>query len=67
MLTLLISLLFVGALVFAGIGICKAFSLIVAHVKEHPEAGKAILEHVFLPLFGNKKESPAGEKPANPE
>jgi len=64
MLTLLISLLFVGALVMAGIGIWKAFSQIAAHVQEQPEAGKAIFEHVFLPLFGRKKEPTTRDHPA---
>jgi hypothetical protein len=54
MLTLLISLLFVGTLVAAGFGICKACSLIATHVQEHPTAGKALYEHVFLPLFARR-------------
>lgn len=65
MLTLLFSLLFIAALVMAGIGIWKAFSQIAAHVQEQPEAGKAIFEHVFLPLFGRKKEPTARDHPAN--
>jgi len=67
MLDLLLMFSLIAILFFVGVGICKAFSKIASHVQEHPEAGKAIYEHVFLPLFGNKKESPAGEKPANPE
>ncbi len=62
MFSFLMATLFVGALVMAGIGICKAFSLISVHVQDHPEAGKAIFEHVFMPLFGSKK-GPQAEKP----
>ena len=65
MLTLLVSLLFVGTLVLAGFGIGKAFTQIAAHVQEHPDAGKAIYEHILLPLFGKKKESSASDRPAN--
>jgi len=50
----------------AGIGICKAISQIAAHVQGHPEAGKALFEHLFVPLFGTKKEPTDKDRPANP-
>ncbi len=62
MLSFITTVLFVGALVMAGIGICKAFSLISQHVQEHLEAGKAIFEHVFMPLFGSRKARPQQEE-----
>ena len=50
----------------AGIGICKAISQIAAHVQGHPEAGKALFEHLFVPLFGTKKEPTDKDRPVNP-
>ncbi len=65
---LVLMLLLVGFLVMAGagIGICKVISQIAAHVQGHPEAGKALFEHLFVPLFGTKKEPTDKDRPANP-
>jgi len=65
MFDVLLILLLVGFLVMAGIGICKAISQIAAHVQGHPEAGKALFEHLFVPLFGAKKEPTDKDRPAN--
>ena len=64
----LVLMLLVVLLVMAGavIGICKAISQIAAHVQGHPEAGKALFEHLFVPLFGAKKEPTGEDRPANP-
>ena len=66
MFDVLLMLLLVGALVMAGIGICQAISQIAVHVQGHPEAGKALFEHLFVPLFGAKKEPTDKDRPANP-
>jgi hypothetical protein len=58
MFDLFLLIVVVGALVLAGIGVQKAFGLIAAHVRGHPEAGKALYDHLFLPLFSGKKSSP---------
>ena len=65
MLTFIFTVLFFGALVMLGIGIYKAFALIAAHVRQHPEAGKAIFDHVFMPLFEDSKAPKASEPQAN--
>lgn len=64
----LVLMLLAGFVVMAGaaIGICKAISQIAAHVQGHPEAGKALFEHLFVPLFGTKKEPTNKDRPANP-
>lgn len=64
----LVLMLLAGFVVMAGagIGICKAISQIAAHVQDHPEAGKALFEHLFVPLFGAKKEPTDKDRPANP-
>ncbi len=66
MFDVLLILLLVGFLVMAGIGICQAISKVAAHVQGHPEAGKALFEHLFVPLFGTKKEPTDKDSPANP-
>ncbi len=64
MLDLLFMLLIVGGLVVVGWGICMALGQIATHMRGNPEAVKAIIEHVFMPLFGDKKvpdrKSPPG-------
>ncbi len=56
MLDLLFMLLIVGGLVMFGWGICIALGQIATHMRGNPDAVKAIVEHVFMPLFGVKKE-----------
>jgi hypothetical protein len=56
MLDLLFMLLIVGGLVVFGWGICLALGQIATHMRGNPDAVKAIVEHVFMPLFGVKKE-----------
>jgi hypothetical protein len=67
MFSFLISTLFVAALLFLGIAIYKAFAQVAAHVRRHPEAGKAIFDHVFMPLFEERKAPNASEPKANPD
>lgn len=64
----LVLMLLAGFVVMAGagIGICQAISKVAAHVQGHPEAGKALFEHLFVPLFGAKKEPTDKDRPANP-
>ncbi len=56
MLDFLFMLLIVGGLVLFGWGVCMALGQIATHMRGNPDAVKAIVEHVFMPLFGGKKE-----------
>lgn len=56
MLDFLFMLLIVGGLALFGWGICTAFGQITTHMRGNPAAVAAIVEHVFMPLFGVKKE-----------
>ena len=70
MFDLFLLIVVVGALVLAGIGVHKAFGLIAAHIRGHPAAGKALYDHLFLPLFGDKassKREPPDESVVVPE
>lgn len=66
MLTFIFTVLFFGALLMLGIGIYKAFALVAAHVRQHPEAGKAIFDHVFMPVFGTPKTDSTDGKQDGP-
>ena len=61
------TVLFFGALLVLGISIYKAFAQVASHVRRNPEAGKAIFDHVFMPLFEERKASNANEPTANPD
>jgi hypothetical protein len=65
MVDVLLMILIVGGLALFIYGICKAVTQVAAHVQGHPEAGKALFEHLFVPLFGGKKEPP-GKDQVNP-
>lgn len=65
MLSFMTTVLFFGALLMLGIGIYKAFAQVAAHVRRNPEAGKAIFDHIFMPLFEEGKASKASEPKAN--
>jgi hypothetical protein len=56
MLDFLILILIVGGLLLFAWGICEALGRVAAHARGNPDAAKAIVEHVFMPLFGTKKE-----------
>lgn len=56
MLDLLFMLLIVGGLILFAWGVCEALGQIARHMRGNPDAVKAIVEHVFMPLFGVKKE-----------
>jgi hypothetical protein len=64
MLDFLILILIVGGLVLIGYGLFEALGRIATHMRGNPEAANAIVQHVFMPLFGGKKEperkSPSG-------
>jgi hypothetical protein len=66
-LTFITTVLFFGALLLLGIGIYKAFAQVAAHVRRNPEAGKAIFDHVFMPLFEEGKAPKSSEPKANPD
>jgi F0F1-type ATP synthase membrane subunit c/vacuolar-type H+-ATPase subunit K len=61
------TVLFFAALLVLGIGIYKAFSQVAAHVRRNPEAGKALFDHVFMPLFEERKAPNASEPTTNPD
>lgn len=63
MLEFISTLLVFAALIAFIIGICKACEQIATHMKGNPEAIKAIIEHVFVPLFGGNKESDGKSSP----
>jgi len=56
MLDLLFVLLIFGGLMVFVWGVCEALSQVATHMRGNPDAVKAIVEHVFMPLFGVKKE-----------
>ena len=56
MLDLLFVLLVFGGLMAFVWGVCMALGQVATHMRGNPEAVKAIIEHVFMPLFGDKKE-----------
>jgi hypothetical protein len=56
MLDFLVLILIVGGLLLFAWGVCDALGRIATHMRGNPEAAKAIVEHVFMPLFGSKKE-----------
>lgn len=53
----LFMLLMVGGVALLGWGVFEALGRIAAHMRGNPDAAKAIVEHVFMPLFGGKKET----------
>ncbi len=60
-------LLLASVVALVALGIRKAFSQIAAHVQENPEAGKAIYEHVFMPLFRSAKRPGGADQQAKPD
>jgi uncharacterized protein YneF (UPF0154 family) len=64
MLDFLVLILIVGGLLLFAWGVFEALGKIASHMRDNPDAAKAIVEHVFMPLFGGKKEpernTPAG-------
>lgn len=67
MLSFITTVLFFVALFCLGMAIYKAVTQVADHVRRNPEAGKALFDHLFMPLFGDKKESKATEPKANPD
>ncbi len=55
MLDFITTVLFFGALLLLGIGIYKAIAQVAEHVRRNPEAGKALFDHLFMPLFSAGK------------
>lgn len=55
MLAFITTVLFFGALLLLGIGIYKAITQVAEHVRRTPEAGKALFDHLFMPLFAVRK------------
>lgn len=68
MLDFITTVLLFGVPLLLGIGIYKAIAQVAEHVRQHPEAGKALYEHLFLPLFSNKPTSPDNNnnRPSSP-
>jgi hypothetical protein len=56
MVDFLFMILIVGGLCVIGWGVIEAFGRIATHMRGNPDAAKAIVEHVFMPLFGGRKE-----------
>jgi hypothetical protein len=48
--------------VYAGL-LVLAFRRVAWHLQGHPEAVKAVTEHVLLPLLGRKKDNLEKKKP----
>ena len=67
MLSFITTLFFFGALLLVGIGIYKSIAQVAEHVRQHPEAGKALFDHLFMPLFSKGKEAKPDESPAKAE
>lgn len=63
MLSFITTVLFFGALLLLGVGIYKAIAQVAEHVRRHPEAGKALFDHLFMPLFGDGKRNANGDEP----
>ena len=64
MLSFITSVLFLGALLLLGIGIYKAIAQVAEHVRRNPEAGKALFDHLFMPLFAERKaQADTGDDP----
>lgn len=64
MLSFMTSVLFLGALLLLGIGIYKAIVQVAEHVRRNPEAGKALFDHLFMPLFADRKpQADTGDDP----
>jgi hypothetical protein len=67
MLSFITTVFFFAALLGLGVGLYKAFAQVAAHVRRNPEAGKAIFDHLFMPLFEEGKAPKANEPTANPD
>lgn len=67
MLSFMTTVLFLGALLMLGIGIYKAIAQVADHVRRNPEAGKALFDHLFMPLFSKGKEAKTDDSPAKAE
>lgn len=47
--------------------IYKAIAQVADHVRRNPEAGKALFDHLFMPLFSKGKEAKSDDAPAKVE
>ena len=63
MLSFITTVMVFGALLLLGIGIYKATVQVADHVRRNPEAGKALFDHLFMPLFGDSKSKANGDEP----
>lgn len=64
MLSFITTVLFFAAMFFVGMAIYKAIAQVADHVRRHPEAGKALYDHLFMPLFADRKaKSDTGDEP----
>lgn len=48
-------------LFFLGMAIYKAIAQVAEHVRRTPEAGKALYDHLFMPLFSDSKQKAGGD------
>jgi hypothetical protein len=59
----LFMILMVGGVVLLGWGVYEALGRIAAHMRGNPDAARAIVEHVLMPLFGETKKEPERKSP----
>lgn len=63
MLSFITTVLFFVALFFLGMAIYKAIVQVADHVRRNPDAGKALYDHLFMPLFSDSKPKANSDEP----